>query len=67
LTSFVLNPNWDIHILTEYTFLQGSLACAAINFFQKILLCGAVLWRMWGGECLAVFGGEVSWQKASSA
>jgi hypothetical protein len=45
LMSFVLNPNWDIHILTEYTFLQGSLTCAAINFFQKILLCGAVLWR----------------------
>ncbi len=49
LTSVVLNPNWDIHILTEYTFLQGSLTCAAINFFQKILLCGAVLWRRLGG------------------
>jgi hypothetical protein len=37
--SFVLNLDWDIDRLTKYPFLQGSLACAAINFFQKGLLC----------------------------
>jgi len=37
--SFVLNLDWDIDRLTKYPFLQGSLACAAINFFRKVLLC----------------------------